>query len=222
MSGPTVSPGTPGTLPGVRPPVVVGWVAIGVAVAWVVVSVLTAVVASLTKGEMQAWVEGAGGDDSGYALIAVLAVVEVLLMLAAWIAAGIWLLGIRRVATATARGYPHRRSEVWAVLGWVVPVVSLWFPYQVVADALSSLRGRSKALLPVWWTCWLVAMIGGNATGRLGGDLMTADQVGEWVAGLGIASLLMVLALPSWILVVRRLTSAAQSAAEGTAGTASQ
>lgn len=222
MSGPTVSPVTPGTLPGVRPPVVVGWVAIGVAVAWVVVSVLTAVVAQLTKGEMQAWVEGSGGHGSGFTLISVLAVVEGLLMLAAWIAAGVWLLGIRRVAAATARGYPHRRSEVWALLGWVVPVVSLWFPYQVVGDALSALRGRSTALLPVRWTCWLVAMIGGNATGQLGGDLMTADEVGEWVTGIGIAALLMLLALPSWVLVVRRLTSAAQSAVTGTAGPVSQ
>lgn len=211
MSG-TASPVMAGQFPAVRPPVISGWVAIGVAVAWAVVTVGSAAVAFLTRGEMQAWVTGTGNDDSGPTFLLLLGAVEMLLMLAAWISGGVWLLGIRRVSAAVAPGYPHRRSEVWAFLGWVVPIVSLWFPLQMIADALSSLGGRSKLLLPVWWASWLVAMIGGNAAGRMGGDLMTADQVGAWVTGIGIAALLVVLALPPWVLVVRRLTAAAAAA----------
>jgi hypothetical protein len=33
-------------------------------------------------------------------------------------------------------GLPARLSPVWAVLGWIVPVVNLWFPYWVLRDCL--------------------------------------------------------------------------------------
>jgi hypothetical protein len=51
---------------------------------------------------------------------------------------------------------------VWVWLGWVIPVVSLWFPYQVVRDILratcGAVRGVSvpRNLLGPWWTSWLL------------------------------------------------------------------
>src|SRR3954467_5301172 len=32
--------------------------------------------------------------------------------------------------------YPRTHGPVWAVLGWFVPIVNFWFPYQVVRDCL--------------------------------------------------------------------------------------
>ncbi len=45
----------------------------------------------------------------------------------------IWLY---RAATVGRRAsWPARREPVWAVLGFLIPIVNLWFPYQVARDA---------------------------------------------------------------------------------------
>lgn len=201
------------SLPPVCPPAVTGWVTIGLAVAWTIVSVLSAVVGLVTKGELQAWVDGSGDDATGFFVLAGLGAAEGALMVAAWIAGSIWLLGLCRVAAVVSPGHPHRRSQVWAVLGWVVPIVHLWFPLQVVAEALSAVGGRSRRLLPVWWTTWLLASVVGYAASRLGGDLVTAHKVTRWVAGMTVDAGLMLFALPAWVVLVRRATQAAADAA---------
>ena len=43
---------------------------------------------------------------------------------------------------------PHRHSPIWAVLGWIVPIVSFWFPQAVVRDGsldLPTPRVRTRA-----------------------------------------------------------------------------
>ena len=32
---------------------------------------------------------------------------------------------------------PQRRSRGWAIGAWFTPVVNLWFPYQIAADAVT-------------------------------------------------------------------------------------
>ena len=64
--------------------------------------------------------------------------------------------------------YIHRHSTPWAVFGWVVPVVSFWFPYQITRDTLAASDREPTAwagtprypLLRAWWTAWLVSVIG--------------------------------------------------------------
>jgi hypothetical protein len=46
----------------------------------------------------------------------------------------IWL---HRAATFARRArLPARRATVWAWLGFIIPVVNFWFPYQVATDAM--------------------------------------------------------------------------------------
>jgi hypothetical protein len=92
---------------------------------------------------------------------------------------------------------------VWAVLGWVVPIVQLWFPKQVVDDAwtaLGRLPGRAqKRRTGWWWLAWLVAfflMEGEPAT-----PPATADER-FWVA---VAT---TVAFALWVAVVRGATAA--------------
>lgn len=74
----------------------------------------------------------------------------------------VWLYRARR--NVEASGYPQRRARGWAMGAWFVPVVSLWFPYQVVADVR---RGDPAARenpvvtreLALWWTAWLLSLI---------------------------------------------------------------
>ena len=69
---------------------------------------------------------------------------------AAWTSTAWWLIDLRRVADWAAPGHPHRRSSWWALAAWVVPVVNLWFPYQLVADCSRALRSRVTGFWP-WW-----------------------------------------------------------------------
>ncbi|MDN5716052.1 MAG: DUF4328 domain-containing protein [Janibacter sp.] len=201
--------------PPVAAPVLSGRLAVGTAVGWTLVAVVSAVVALVTKGETQAWVEGTGDDSRGFFILAGLGAAESILMVAAWIAGSIWLLGLRAVAEVVAPGHPHRRSQIWAVAGWAVPILHLWFPLQVVADALSAVGSRSRRLLLAWWTTWLLASVVGYAASHLGGDLMTAGQVSQWVTGLTVDAVLTLLALPAWVVLVRRATRAAAVAGGG-------
>lgn len=199
--------------PPVQPPVVSAQAAIVLAASWAAVIAGMAGVGTVGQGAMQEWVEGADSGSAHLAVLAGLGMLNALLMLASWIAGGVWLLGIRRVADAVHPQAHHRRAAFWAVAGWVVPVVSWWFPYQVVADCAATLGERMPRLLPAWWASWLVASTLGTAAAQMGGDLLSAQDVSEWVLGLQISAVLFGLAILPWVLVVRRVTTSAQDAA---------
>ncbi|HSR84186.1 MAG TPA: DUF4328 domain-containing protein [Streptosporangiaceae bacterium] len=63
---------------------------------------------------------------------------------------------------ADGHGYPQRRALGWTFWGWVVPIINLWFPFQIMGDiwraGLPPQRRRQTAWLPLlWWTCWLAS-----------------------------------------------------------------
>jgi len=65
---------------------------------------------------------------------------------------------------AELQDYPQRRARGWAFWGWIVPIVNLWFPFQIMGDiwraGLPALERAKTAWLPVlWWACWLLAAI---------------------------------------------------------------
>lgn len=51
---------------------------------------------------------------------------------------------------ARSLGIPARLAPAWAVLGWIVPVVNLWLPYQVVVDCLP-LGHPARRIVARWW-----------------------------------------------------------------------
>ncbi|SOD85065.1 DUF4328 domain-containing protein [Streptomyces sp. Ag109_G2-15] len=73
-----------------------------------------------------------------------------------------WLWRVRdnaRVLTGQAPKY----AGIWVYLGWLVPVVNLWFPRGIVADAYrTTAPGRKLPVsVNVWWGLWLIGMLGG-------------------------------------------------------------
>jgi hypothetical protein len=70
-----------------------------------------------------------------------------------------------------------RYSGLWVYLGWVVPVVNLWFPRGIIADAYraSAPGERLPRSLNVWWGLWLIGMLSGVG-------LMYADSTDEVIA----------------------------------------
>jgi hypothetical protein len=63
---------------------------------------------------------------------------------------------------AERHGYRQRHARGWTFWGWIVPIVSLWFPFQIMGDiwraGLPPWQRRKTAWLPaLWWTCWLLS-----------------------------------------------------------------
>src|SRR5690348_3360911 len=63
---------------------------------------------------------------------------------------------------AELHDYPQRRARGWAVWGWIIPIVDLWFPFQIMGDiwraGLPARQRSNIAWLPaLWWTCWLLS-----------------------------------------------------------------
>ena len=61
----------------------------------------------------------------------------------------------------------HRKSPGWAIGGWFVPVVNLWYPRRITLDIwdASSPWGttRSHTLVNTWWALWLASLFADRA-----------------------------------------------------------
>ncbi|MFF4900386.1 DUF4328 domain-containing protein [Streptomyces sp. NPDC001068] len=118
--------------------------------------------------------------------------------------------------------FGHRRSPGWAIGGWFVPVVNLWFPYRITVDIwdASSPWGarRSHALVNAWWTLWLASLFAGRLVSGGDGDSEGAAQARTDALGMLVSDALDIAAAVLAILVVVRLTRMQHEKA--TAGTA--
>jgi hypothetical protein len=66
---------------------------------------------------------------------------------------------------AERHDYRQRRARGWAFWGWIVPIVNLWFPFQIMGDIWrtglpAEQRGETAWLPALWWTCWLLSGLG--------------------------------------------------------------
>ncbi|MFC0055295.1 DUF4328 domain-containing protein [Streptomyces actinomycinicus] len=73
-----------------------------------------------------------------------------------------WLLRLRDNADALS-GQAPKYAGIWVYLGWIMPVVNLWFPRGIVADAFRrTAPGRKLPVsVEVWWVLWLIGMLSG-------------------------------------------------------------
>ena len=136
--------------------------------------------------------------------------------LVCWVATCVWLGRARHNATTIHPGSHQARGAAWVWWGWIVPVVYLWFPYQVVKDVLVALRpAGSRTLLRLWWSSWLVYLVTDHATWFLlpaSGvpDELAARAVGPVEAVNATACLV---ALVGWVLLVRTVRADQEKAA---------
>jgi hypothetical protein len=67
---------------------------------------------------------------------------------------GLWLWKVRRNVDQIDRaGQRHRR--IWTWLGWLVPIMNYWYPYQIVRD-LGESSQRPKLPYRSWWAAWVI------------------------------------------------------------------
>ncbi|MEU9447495.1 DUF4328 domain-containing protein [Streptomyces sp. NPDC048277] len=101
------------------------------------------------------------------------------------------------------------KSPGWAIGGWFVPVVNLWYPRRITLDIwdASSPWGttRSHTLVNAWWTLWLAALVA-DPLATTGDDVEGAAQLRDGALRLILSDSLDIAAAVLAILVVVRLT----------------
>ncbi|MFE2224957.1 DUF4328 domain-containing protein [Streptomyces kronopolitis] len=103
----------------------------------------------------------------------------------------------------------HTKKRAWAIWGWFVPVINLWFPRRIATDiwnASVGARGRSRAVLNGWWALWLVDLIFGRIAGQQYNRARTAGEIKGAIAGLMASDVCNIAAAALAILFVHRLT----------------
>jgi Domain of unknown function (DUF4328) len=170
------------------------------------VTVLQVVGAALAWPAMEALQDardaGLSARDSELTAYDVIALPQLVVVVGAWVSTSIWLSRSRELALRRRR-FHHARSPIWVWLGWVVPIVNLWFPYQVVRD-VGRATSPTMAAPPAagwWWEAVLVSM----ALERLAGSAATGDA-DAFIDSIGVISALsavaMVIALVLWTRIV--------------------
>jgi Domain of unknown function (DUF4328) len=122
----------------------------------------------------------------------------------------VWFYRARK--NADGRGWRQRRGPGWAIGAWFVPVIALWFPYQIMADiwraGLPAEQRSRRAWQPItWWACWLLAWFTGfrytnSRTGNYSGV-----SVGFFLGDTAVSRIFEVAAAIAAIVVVRAVSS---------------
>ncbi|MFD6142504.1 DUF4328 domain-containing protein [Promicromonospora sp. NPDC060271] len=130
--------------------------------------------------------------------------------IAAYVVSGVWLYKSRVSAQGANPSFVHERGKVWAWLGWAVPIVNLWFPYQVVRDVRRATSPGPVTGIGWWWAVWLVSYYVGEVADRT--SSRTSASVTELASNIVVplevvSSIGMVVALVLWIRIVREVTA---------------
>ncbi|MDZ7673678.1 MAG: DUF4328 domain-containing protein [Acidimicrobiales bacterium] len=113
----------------------------------------------------------------GFTLVSGVSQLLSMAVLAAGIYFVIWV--YRASATARDLDYPQQWSQVWAWLGFIVPIMNLFVPYQMLRDALSSgTADRGRSVLIRWWACFLGASVSGFSVLPMG---IAGVDVAVWI-----------------------------------------
>lgn len=196
-------------------PVALGVAAGVLALGVTLLQVATAVAAVPAAREFRDAVRGGGSPGDVLTWYDGLGVLLILALVATYVVTCLWLQVARANAEAISPGAPQRRARLWVWLGWWVPVVSLWFPFQVVRDVVGASRRSGGAPgLGLWWTAWLVWAFANRASGRIGGssdaDLVTALPAVEMIAAIAL-----VVACARWCRILHWTTTQQRAALGG-------
>ncbi|CAM4100796.1 DUF4328 domain-containing protein [Janibacter anophelis] len=177
-----------------------------VAATWMVLAVARAIVGAVAVSSVTG---GRVDPEFAFFLVDALAGVLGLVQLLALILGGLWLYLFVVAAREINREAWHERAAYWGPLGWIAPIVNLWFPYQVVRDGAAAVGLRSR-MLPWWWAGWIslsvLALVEGVVLSSSPYDLS------PWVISMAVLAVLTVVTGVLWIVIVRSMTAAARAA----------
>lgn len=133
----------------------------------------------------------------------------VIVMIPLYVIGCLWLQRSYEFALAVRPTFQMRRSVVWAWLGWWVPIVSLWFPLQVVDDVRkATARDEPRPGLALWWFAWLVAMWASQISGRVfaSDEVLSHDAIVIVAILDAVVAVAAVLGCVLWISIIRGIT----------------
>ena len=77
------------------------------------------------------------------------------LSLLAFVAIVIW--AYKAATVASNLHYPATRGPLWAIVGWIIPIVNFWFPYQAIRDCLPPHHAERRTV-KLWWACFVLGL----------------------------------------------------------------
>jgi hypothetical protein len=182
---------------------VLGVLAFATAALYTVLALVTATV----SGRAVRHLDTAETDyDWSLAVYAAGVFLGLLVLAGGYVTGAMWLYRARKNAELMEPGRHHARRAGWAWGGWVCPVVSLWFPFQLVRDTHKAVSPLSVSPLVGWW--WAFFLVE-NIALRIARSLesrATAEDASNAQGFEVFASMAMVVALVLWGLVLRRVT----------------
>lgn len=137
-------------------------------------------------------------------------IVAFVVLLGAFVVTCLWLWRARKNVELLSPTSRHARSRGWVWGGWLVPVVSLWFPFQVVRDVL---RVRSHhpsfgTRVGWWWGLFISAtLVSGVESQLVPVDVIEPDVVAAVPVFAVGTTVLTVLACVVWVQVVRAVAA---------------
>ncbi|WP_182524400.1 DUF4328 domain-containing protein [Nocardioides dongkuii] len=133
-------------------------------------------------------------------------------MLAAYVVTSTWLYRSRTLTDQLAPQVKQERRPVWAWLGWWVPIVSFWFPYQVVRGVQVDRPGRRPVDLGGWWACWVVFIVLNRVSARISGSAEVRSDGAYTIFALveTVVAAVLVVALVRWVTIVKDITAGQQ------------
>jgi len=119
-----------------------------------------------------------------------------------------WLLQARRNAVALGAGelVHSRHTAAWS---WIIPIINLFLPYQVVKEiwqasapgpeASPQAESRVPAALPAWWGFWVAANVLGQLGFRMSWGL---GEASDWADYADVERVMLAAGLPSIVAAV--------------------
>ncbi|MFG2458923.1 DUF4328 domain-containing protein [Streptomyces sp. NPDC048523] len=148
-------------------------------------------------------------SDLADKLTGVAGVAQALLMVACAVVVVVWLWRVRLNAEVFAPD-GHRKARAWVIAGWVVPIVSLWYPRRVVVDIWDASSTGDKpdghALINAWWTLWLLSLTLGQVLYTAFDEADTSQEIHDSMTQAMVADGLDLVAALLAAAVVLRLT----------------
>jgi len=157
----------------------------------------------------------ANHTDTAFIAYNVLVALSFLVGIATFVLVGCWLGLARRNADRIAPDQ-QRWSKGWVWLSWIVPIVSLWYPKQVVDDVWrSTVRDPVQPRTEWWWGTFIAAVA---LTWLSPIVIPSMGWVVSWVLVAGMTTV----AAAFWIPVVQTISRAQDTLAGEAAPTASR
>ncbi|MGW7044487.1 DUF4328 domain-containing protein [Streptomyces avermitilis] len=171
---------------------------------------------ALADGELGAGMQRKA--DRADALYAAAGVAQVAALIATMIVFLVWFYRVRVNAEVFA---PDRQSKSrgWAIGGWFVPVVNLWFPRRIALDIwdasgpdalwdgdLAVAPRPSHARVNAWWMVWIVSLLADRVASTAYRKAETAPEIHEAAGQMLFSDVVDMVAAALAILFVLRLT----------------